>query len=57
MLAALGSLIGLGHLAAAVVLTLVTVGLLTGVELLESVFRRLRQGATERELERIDLEE
>jgi putative Mg2+ transporter-C (MgtC) family protein len=56
VLAALGSLIGLGHLLAAILLTLVTVGLLTGVELLESVFRRLREGATERELERIDLE-
>jgi hypothetical protein len=33
-----------------------TVGLLTGVELLESIFRRLREGATERELDRIDLE-
>jgi putative Mg2+ transporter-C (MgtC) family protein len=57
VLAALGALIGLGHLLAALVLTLVTVGLLIGVELLESVFRRLREGATERELERIDLEE
>jgi putative Mg2+ transporter-C (MgtC) family protein len=57
VLAALGSLIGLGHLLAALVLTLVTVALLTGVELLESVFRRLREGATERELERIDIEE
>jgi putative Mg2+ transporter-C (MgtC) family protein len=57
VLAALGALIGLGHLTAAIVLTLVTVGLLIGVELLESVFRRLRQGATERELERIDLQE
>src|ERR671914_2978750 len=47
VLAALGSLIGLGHLLAAIVLTLVTVGLLTGVELLESTFRRLREGATE----------
>jgi putative Mg2+ transporter-C (MgtC) family protein len=56
VLAALGSLIGLGHLLAAAVLTLVTVGLLTGVELLESMFRRLREGATERELDRIDLE-
>jgi putative Mg2+ transporter-C (MgtC) family protein len=56
VLAALGSLIGLGHLLAALVLTLVTVGLLTGVELLESMFRRLREGATERELDRIDLE-
>jgi putative Mg2+ transporter-C (MgtC) family protein len=57
VLAALGSLIGMGHLVGAVVLSLVTVGLLTGVELLESVFRRLREGATERELERIDLQE
>jgi putative Mg2+ transporter-C (MgtC) family protein len=57
VLAALGALIGLGHLLASVVLTLLTVALLTGVELLESVFRRLREGATERELERIDLQE
>lgn len=57
VLAALGSLIGLGHLLAALVLTVATVGLLTGVELLESVFRRLREGATERELDRIDLRE
>jgi putative Mg2+ transporter-C (MgtC) family protein len=56
VLAALGSLIGLGHLLAAIVLTLTTVGLLIGVELLESIFRRLREGATERELDRIDLE-
>jgi putative Mg2+ transporter-C (MgtC) family protein len=56
VLAALGALIGLGHLVASIVLTVVTVGLLIGVELLESVFRRLREGATERELERIDLE-
>lgn len=56
VLAALGSLIGLGHLLAAIVLTLVTVALLIGVELLESVFRRLREGATERELDRIDLQ-
>jgi putative Mg2+ transporter-C (MgtC) family protein len=56
VLAALGSLIGLGHLRAAIVLTLVTVGVLTGVELLESMFRRLREGATDRELDRIDLE-
>jgi putative Mg2+ transporter-C (MgtC) family protein len=57
VLAALGSLIGLGHLLGSIVLTLATVGLLTGVELLESVFRRLREGATERELDRIDLRE
>ena len=57
VLAALGSMIGLGHLIASLVLALVTVGLLIGIELLESVFRRLRQGATERELEQIDIEE
>jgi putative Mg2+ transporter-C (MgtC) family protein len=57
MLAALGSLIGLGHLVAALALTLITVGLLIGVELLESVFRRLREGATERELDRIDIQD
>jgi putative Mg2+ transporter-C (MgtC) family protein len=57
VLAALGSLIGLGHLVAALILSVVTVGLLIGVELLESVFRRLREGATDRELEQIDLQE
>ena len=57
VLAALGSLIGMGHLAAAVIITLVTVGLLLGVELLESVFRRLRQVARDGELEKIELED
>jgi putative Mg2+ transporter-C (MgtC) family protein len=56
VLAALGSLIGLGHLVAAIVLTLITVGTLIGVEFLESIFRRLRYGSTERELDRLDLE-
>jgi putative Mg2+ transporter-C (MgtC) family protein len=57
VLAALGSLIGMGHLASAIILTLVTVGLLLGVELLESVFRRLRQVARDGELEKIELED
>lgn len=57
VLAALGSLIGFGHLAAAIILTLVTVALLTGVELLESMFRRLRQVVKEEELEKIELED
>ena len=57
VLAALGSLIGLGHLTAAILLTLVTVGLLLGVELLESMFRRLRQGAHDREISKIELED
>jgi putative Mg2+ transporter-C (MgtC) family protein len=57
VLAALGSLIGLGHLAAAITLTLVTVALLLGIELLESVFRRLREVATEEELDKIELQD
>lgn len=57
VLAALGSLIGLGYLPAAIILTLVTVALLLGVELLESMFRRLRQVAKEGELEKIELED
>ncbi len=56
VLAALGAMIGLGHLAAAIVLTLVTPGILIGVELLEGAFRRLRQGATDRELASIEIE-
>jgi putative Mg2+ transporter-C (MgtC) family protein len=57
VLAALGGLIGFGHLQAAIVLTLVTLGVLIGVELLEGMFRRLRQGATDRELDSIELEQ
>ncbi len=57
VLAALGSMIGLGYLRAALVLTLVTLGVLLGVELLESAFRRLRQGATDRELANIEIEQ
>jgi putative Mg2+ transporter-C (MgtC) family protein len=57
VLASLGAMIGLGHLQGAIVLTLVTVALLLGVELLESIFRRLRQGAHEREMSKIELED
>jgi putative Mg2+ transporter-C (MgtC) family protein len=57
VLAALGAMIGLGHLAATLVLTLVTLAILIGVELLEGAFRRLRQGATDRELDSIELEQ
>jgi hypothetical protein len=38
-------------------MALVTVAILLGVELLESIFMRLKRGATERELENMDLEE
>jgi len=57
VLAALGAMIGFGHLAATLVLTLVTLAILIGVELLEGAFRRLRQGATDRELDSIELEQ
>ena len=57
VLAALGAMIGLGHLAATLVLTLVTLAILIGVELLEGAFRRLRQGATDRDLDSIELEQ
>jgi putative Mg2+ transporter-C (MgtC) family protein len=57
VLAALGALIGLGHLLATLVLTLATLGILVGVELLEGMFRRLREGATDRELESIEIEQ
>jgi putative Mg2+ transporter-C (MgtC) family protein len=57
VLAALGALIGLGHLVATIVLTLTTLGILIGVELLEGAFRRLREGATDRELESIEIEQ
>lgn len=44
VLAAIGASIGLGFLTTAVALTLVTVGVLVGVELLESYFLKLRRG-------------
>ena len=57
VLAALGATIGLGHLRAAMVMTLATLAVLIGVELLEGAFRRLRQGAADRELASIELEQ
>lgn len=44
ILAAIGASIGLGLLTTAVALTLVTVGVLLGVEFLEASFRKLRRG-------------
>jgi putative Mg2+ transporter-C (MgtC) family protein len=57
VLAALGAMIGLGHIGATLVLTLATLGILIGVELLEGAFRRLRQGAADRELANIELDQ
>lgn len=47
VLAAIGASIGLGLLATAVSLTLVAVGVLVGVEFLESCFLKLRRGVHE----------
>ena len=44
ILAGIGSAIGLGYIWAAISLTLVTVGVLVGVEILEASFRKLRRG-------------
>ena len=44
VLAGIGAMIGLGKFAAAIVLAIVTVGILTGIELLEEGVRRLRSG-------------
>lgn len=44
MLAGIGAAIGLGQLTMALTLALVTVGVLLGVEQLESSFRKLRRG-------------
>mgnify|MGYP002629730827 CR=1 FL=1 len=48
MLAAIGSLIGLGFFSAAFVLSLLTVGVLQGVELMEKSFTALRGGVHNR---------
>jgi putative Mg2+ transporter-C (MgtC) family protein len=47
ILAAIGSMIGLGHLVEAVVLALITIGTLIGVRTLEAGFLRLRGGSDE----------
>jgi uncharacterized membrane protein YhiD involved in acid resistance len=51
MLAAIGSTIGLGRAAEALVLSVLAVVILTGVHLLESAFKRLRRGSDELDLE------
>jgi len=44
VLAGIGAMIGFGRFAAAIVLAIVTVGILTSIELLEEGVRRLRSG-------------
>lgn len=48
VLAAIGATIGLGHYASAVALSMVTVGILIGVDILESSAKWLTRGAHER---------
>jgi putative Mg2+ transporter-C (MgtC) family protein len=55
MLAALGSLCGLGHLDTAIVLTLIALIVLIGIEALETAWERLRRGRTD--LEHLKIEE
>lgn len=45
VLAGIGAMVGFGLLIPALALSLVTVGILTGVEVLENSVRRLRRGA------------
>jgi putative Mg2+ transporter-C (MgtC) family protein len=49
VLAGIGAMIGFGLLLSAVAISFITVGILTGVELLENSVRRLRRGAHARE--------
>ena len=56
VLAGLGSLIGVGHLGAAVALTIVTLAILVGVEKGESAWERRQGHRVSRELEGIEVE-
>lgn len=55
MLAGLGAAIGLGHVRAALILTLITLAVLIGVELLETGWAKLRKGSMDRELDHLEL--
>jgi putative Mg2+ transporter-C (MgtC) family protein len=49
VLAGIGAMIGFGKFAAAIVLAIVTIGILTGIEMFEKGVRWLRSGEHERE--------
>jgi putative Mg2+ transporter-C (MgtC) family protein len=57
LLAALGALIGLGHLATSYVITLVTIGVLVGIGVLEAAWARFRRDNPARILEDLEIEE
>jgi putative Mg2+ transporter-C (MgtC) family protein len=54
LLAAIGCLVGLGYLAASLVITLLTLAVLLGVEALESLLEKRRPAGGQRELEGAD---
>jgi putative Mg2+ transporter-C (MgtC) family protein len=56
LLAAIGSLIGMGRLGAAMIITLVALAVLLGVEGVESVWEKRRGHRVSRELEGIEIE-
>jgi putative Mg2+ transporter-C (MgtC) family protein len=56
VLAGLGAMVGLGRLATAMVVTLATLGILIGVEAIESVWKRLRTGSVDKELSNLHIE-
>ncbi len=56
VLAAIGCLIGVGYLASAIVVTLVTLGVLLGVEAFEELLERRRHPRASREMESADPE-
>src|SRR5579859_2218946 len=56
VLAGLGAMIGLGRLAAAMVMTLATLAILIGVEAIESVWKRLRTGSMDKEISSLHIE-
>ncbi|MDH3360696.1 MAG: MgtC/SapB family protein [Desulfobulbaceae bacterium] len=57
MLAAIGSAIGFGYLTMAATLTLMTVGVLIGVEMLEETYIRLRRGDHKPSREEVESDE
>lgn len=57
LLAALGGLIGFGHLAISYVITLVTIGVLVGIGVLETAWARFRREKPARILENLEIEQ
>jgi len=57
LLAALGALIGFGHLATSYVITLVTIGVLVGIGLLEAAWERFRRDKPARILENLEIDQ